>query len=60
MNVKSIIDITDAMMIAMCVPNIITLYILAPEIKEDLKEYCRKFKVGKLVNKNWIEQKEVA
>jgi len=60
MNVKSIIDITDAMMIAMCVPNLITLYILAPEIKEDLKEYCRKFKVGKLVNKNWIEQKEVA
>ena len=37
--VQSIIDITDAMMIAMCVPNIIVLYILAPEIKRDLKEY---------------------
>ncbi len=60
MNVKSIIDITDAMMIAMCVPNLITLYILAPEIKADLKEYCRKFKVGKLINRNWIEQEEVA
>ena len=36
MNVKSIIDITDAMMISMCVPNIIVLYILAPEIKRDL------------------------
>lgn len=42
MNVQSIINITDAMMIAMCVPNIIVLYILCPEIKEDLKEYCKK------------------
>ncbi len=41
MNVESIIDITDAMMIAMCVPNIIVLYILAPEIKKDLKAYCQ-------------------
>ena len=50
MNVKSIIDITDAMMIAMCVPNIIVLYILAPEIKRDLKAYCEKYniKIGKL------------
>lgn len=39
MNVQSIIDITDAMMVSMCVPNIIVLYILAPEIKRDLKEY---------------------
>ena len=42
LNVQSIIDITDAMMIAMCVPNIIVLYILAPDIKRDLKAYCKK------------------
>ena len=42
MNVKSIIEITDAMMIAMCVPNIIVLYILCPEIKKDLKAYCKR------------------
>ena len=42
MNVKSVIDITDAMMIALCVPNIIVLYILAPEIKRDLKTYLEK------------------
>jgi len=42
MNVKSVIDITDAMMIALCVPNIIVLYILAPEIKRDLKTYLVK------------------
>ena len=42
MNVQSIIDITDAMMIAMCIPNVIVLYILAPEIKRDLKDYIEK------------------
>ncbi len=42
MNVKSIIDITDAMMIAMCIPNVIVLYILAPEIKRDLKDYLER------------------
>lgn len=45
MNVKSIIEITDAMMIAMCVPNIIVLYILCPEIKKDLKDYCKRHKL---------------
>ncbi|MBQ8167800.1 alanine:cation symporter family protein [bacterium] len=58
MNVKSIIDITDAMMIAMCVPNIIVLYILAPEIKQDLIDYCRRHKVGKLVNPAWVKTTE--
>ena len=48
MNVKSIVEITDAMMIAMCVPNIIALYILAPEIKDDLIEYCHKFNLIKV------------
>lgn len=48
MNVQSIVDITDAMMIAMCVPNIIVLYILCPEIKRDLIDYCKRFNVTKL------------
>jgi hypothetical protein len=46
MNVKSIIEITDAMMIAMCVPNVIVLYILAPEIKKDLREYLKKYNMN--------------
>ena len=58
MNVKSIIDITDAMMIAMCVPNIIALYILAPEIKKDLKNYCQRYNVGRLINRGWIKEAE--
>ena len=54
MNVKSIIDITDAMMIAMCVPNIIVLYILCKDVKADLKTYCKKYEVAKWYNRNWV------
>ena len=36
MNVQSIIDITDAMMIAMCVPNVIVLYILCKPLHKCL------------------------
>ena len=46
MNVESIVYITDAMMIAMCVPNVIVLYILAPEIKKDLREYLKKYNMN--------------
>lgn len=47
MNVQSIIDITDAMMISMCVPNIIVLYILCRDVKSDLREYCKKYEIAK-------------
>ena len=46
MNVQSIINITDAMMIAMCIPNVIVLYILCPDIKKELKEYLEKNKMN--------------
>ncbi len=46
LNVTSVINITDAMMIAVSVPNIIAMYILAPEIKRDLIAYCKKHKVS--------------
>jgi AGCS family alanine or glycine:cation symporter len=51
MNVQSIIDITDAMMIAMCVPNVIVLYILCKDVKKDLKEYCKTHEIAKWFNK---------
>ena len=38
----------NAMMIAMCIPNVIALYILCPEIKRDVIEYVKKFKVSKI------------
>ena len=60
MNVKSIIDITDAMMIAMSIPNIIALYILAPEIKHDLLDYCKRFNVGTLIYRDKLAKMEPA
>lgn len=46
LNVTSVINITDAMMISMSIPNIIAMYILAPDIKRDLKAYCAAHNVG--------------
>ena len=56
MNVASVINITDAMMIAMCVPNIIALYILCPEIKGDLIAYCKRHQVAKWLNRDWVKE----
>jgi AGCS family alanine or glycine:cation symporter len=58
MNVASVINITDAMMIAMCVPNIIVLYILAPEVKRELKKYCQKYKIARWANRAWLAEVE--
>jgi AGCS family alanine or glycine:cation symporter len=36
---ENVIRFTDAMFLSMAIPNIIGLYVLAPEIKRDLKNY---------------------
>ena len=59
MNVESILNITDAMMIAMCVPNVIVLYILCPEVKRELRRYCFEHKVGRWVNPSWFKAQPV-
>lgn len=59
MNVQSIINITDAMMIAMCVPNIIVLYILAADVKKELKLYCQKVKIGKFIYPSLFRTKAI-
>lgn len=56
MSVTSVINITDAMMISMSVPNIITMYILAPEIKKDLCEYAKRHKIAWAFNKKWYQK----
>lgn len=56
MNVQSILNITDAMMIAMCVPNIIVLYILCPEVKKELKMYCREHNIGRWIYAKWFKK----
>ena len=49
MNLKSVVDFTDATMLIMAAPNLITIFILMPEIKEDLKDYLKRFKVKNLL-----------
>ncbi len=46
MNMASIIDFTDAMLLAMAVPNIIGIYLLTPQVLRELRVYCAKYKVG--------------
>ena len=46
MNMKSVIDFTDAMMFAMAIPNLIAIYIMLPIILKELKAYCVKYNVG--------------
>ncbi len=39
MNLSSAINLSDALIFVMSIPNIIGLYILAPELKKELKKY---------------------
>ncbi len=43
-SLNSIIDFSDMLVLSMSVPNIIGLYILAPVIKTELKNYRTKIK----------------
>lgn len=46
MNIKTIIDLTDSMMLGMAVPNCLAMYFMAKELKLDLKKYCKKYNVS--------------
>jgi len=41
---ENVIRFSDAMILSLGIPNIIGLYILAPEVKRDLKEYLQTLK----------------
>ncbi len=43
-SLSAIIDFIDAMLFAMCIPNIVALYMLMPELKRDLADYNRKYR----------------
>ncbi len=43
----NIIAFTDAMILSMAIPNIIGMYLLAPVIRKDVKEYTARFKALK-------------
>ena len=45
-SLENVIKITDSMIFIMCIPNIIGLFLLAPEIKNDLNDYLYRVKTG--------------
>lgn len=55
MNVKTIINLTDSMMLGMAVPNCLAMYFMAKELKLDLIKYCKKYEVGMKFNRNWFK-----
>lgn len=48
MPLGNIIDFSDAMIFAMSFPNLIGLYIMAPVVKKDLKEFLSMIKSGEI------------
>ncbi|WP_428407881.1 alanine/glycine:cation symporter family protein [Hyphococcus sp.] len=44
-SLSSIINFIDSMLFGMCIPNIIALYLLLPELKRDVKTYKAKYGV---------------
>lgn len=55
MNIKTIIDLTDSMLLGMAIPNCIAMYMMAKELKMDLIRYCKKYSVGLKFNSNWFK-----
>ncbi len=47
----AVLDFSDMMILAMSFPNIIGLYIMSGEVRDDLKEYTRRLKAGELFHK---------
>ena len=58
MNIQSVINFTDATLLAMAVPNLIVIFILLGEIKDDLIEYCKKHDLICAMNKVWFEDEK--
>lgn len=56
MNVKTIINLTDSMMLGMAVPNCLAMYFMLKELKVDLIKYCAKHEVALKFNKSWFKK----
>ncbi|RKS56032.1 AGCS family alanine or glycine:cation symporter [Gillisia mitskevichiae] len=55
----AVLSFADMMILAMSFPNIIGLYIMAPEINADMKIYWQKLKDGELfINPKFLKSKE--
>lgn len=48
MSLGSVIGFSDSMIFAMCFPNVLGLFIMAPEVFRDLKDYFARIKSGEI------------
>ncbi len=47
-DILTVMEFSDMMILAMAIPNIMGLFIMAPEIKSDLNDYWKRLKSGEL------------
>ncbi|MDI5983859.1 alanine/glycine:cation symporter family protein [Halomonas sp. M4R5S39] len=47
---QSMLELSDALVFVICVPNILGIYLLAPVIKQELKRYHRKLASGEITD----------
>lgn len=48
----AVLDFSDMMILAMAVPNMIGLYVMSGEVRQDMKDYLKKLKNGELYSKD--------
>ena len=46
MNLKSVVNLSDAFTLFLAVPNLIAVFLLSDIIMKELKRYCRKYAIG--------------
>lgn len=56
MNLQSVVDFTDATMLAMALPNLIAIFIMLKEIRTDLIQYCKKHNIKSFLTKPWFKE----
>lgn len=56
MNLNSVVDFTDATMLAMALPNLIAIFIMLKEIKSDLIRYCIKHNIKSKMIAPWFKE----
>jgi len=58
MNINSVVDFTDATMLAMALPNLIAIFILIKEIKNDTIHYCKRHNISNIFIKKWLSEND--
>ncbi len=58
MNIKSVIDFTDATYLVMAAPNLITIFVLLKDVKSELISYCKRYNLIFKLNKVWFKDEQ--